>query len=64
MSTIVLVPDALREAINAKLDAAIEEHPDAQKDREILFSQLLAFSDEHGFIPDFSLSRCENAEPD
>ena len=57
---IVIVPDSLREAINAKLDAAIKDHPDAEKDREHLFNQLLSFFDQHGYIPDFSLARTDS----
>jgi hypothetical protein len=52
---LVIVPDSLRNAINAKLDAAIAEHPDAEKDREVLYSQLLGYFNEHGVIPDFTL---------
>ena len=52
---LVIVPDSLRDAINVKLDAAIAEVPDAEKDREVLYGQLLGYFDEHGVVPDFSL---------
>lgn len=52
----VIVPNELRDAINAKLDAAISKCPDAEQDREALYSQLLAYFDEHGEIPDFDLA--------
>jgi hypothetical protein len=59
--SMVIVPDVLRSAIDRKLDAAIAETPDAERDREVLFRQLLSFFDEHGYIPDFSLRKREPA---
>lgn len=53
----VIVPNALADEINRKLDAAIAEVPGAAKDREALYSSLLAYFDEHGVVPDFSLER-------
>lgn len=53
----VIVPDVLRDAINAKLDAALLEHPDAAVDRDIYYHTLLRYFDEHGEIPEFSLVR-------
>lgn len=52
----VVVPDSLRNAINNKLDAAIADCPDAAKDRDALYGQLLAFFNEHGRVPDFTLA--------
>jgi hypothetical protein len=52
---LVIVPNSLRDAINAKLDAAIAQAPDAEKDRDVLYGQLLAYFNEHGVVPDFSL---------
>jgi len=53
----VIVPNSLRDAINAKLDAALASCPDAVKDRDALYSQLLDYFDEHGEVPDFTLDR-------
>lgn len=53
----LVVPDYIFDAINAKLDAAIEKHPDAEADRDTLCSQLIDFVDEHGYVPDFDLAR-------
>jgi hypothetical protein len=52
----VIVPDYIADQINAKLDAAFELCPDAAKDREHLYGQLIAYFDEHGRVPDFSLA--------
>lgn len=57
----VIVPDSLREAINARLDAAFAELPDedraiAEKDRDFLYRQLLDAFDKYGTIPDFRLA--------
>lgn len=57
MSKLVIVPDSLRAAINARLDAAIAACPEAAADREALYGQLLAYFDEHGVIPDFTIAR-------
>jgi hypothetical protein len=53
----VIVPDSLRDAIMAKLDAEIAKHPDAEKDRAALYSHLLGYFNEHGVVPEFTLQR-------
>lgn len=50
-----IVPDSLRNAINAKLDAAIAACPDAERDRAKLYNELLVYFNEYGIIPEFSL---------
>jgi hypothetical protein len=52
---IVIVPNSLNAAINEKLDAAIAGCPGAEKDREILYGQLLDYFNEYGVIPDFTI---------
>ena len=54
---LVIIPDSLRKAIMAKLDAAIAMEPAAEKDRDALYQQLLAYFNEHGTIPDFTLKK-------
>ena len=54
---IVIVPNDLRDAINGKLDAALAECPDAEKDRVVFYRQLLCYFDEYGVVPDFSLEK-------
>lgn len=51
----VIVPESLRQAINTKLDAAIAVVPDAAKDRDELYRQLVTFFNENGYVPDFSI---------
>jgi hypothetical protein len=52
----VVVPDSLHDVLNAKLDAAFADAPaDAVADRAALYEQLLAYFDEFGFIPDFTI---------
>jgi len=51
----VIVPNELSNAIYAKIDAAIADCPDASKDREAFFQQLLDYYNDNGVIPDFSL---------
>jgi hypothetical protein len=52
---IVIVPDTLADAINAKLEAAYLLVPDAAKERANHFHVLLDYYNEHGVLPDFSL---------
>lgn len=52
---IVIVPDTLRAAIDAKLDAAIADCPGSEVDREHLYGVLLGYFNEHGVVPDFSI---------
>jgi hypothetical protein len=53
----LIVPTYIIDAINAKLDAALADVPDAAKDREHLYSSLLTYFSEHGVIPDFSIAK-------
>lgn len=53
----VIVPNFVRDAINRKLDEMIAAEPLAAKDREYLYSQLLAYFSEYGVIPEFALKR-------
>ena len=56
MPGFLIVPDALHDAINQRLDAAIAQCPDAAKDREHLYRQLLEAFNEHGVIPEFTIA--------
>lgn len=58
---IVVVPDTLHAEINRALDAALSKAPGAEPDRELFYEQLLAFFDEHGVLPEFSLVRDADA---
>lgn len=58
----VIVPDSLYDRIQAKLDEAFKKCPDAEKDREHLYHQLLSYYDDNGTLPDFSLSKAEKPE--
>lgn len=55
----LIVPNTLTDAINAKLDRALKECPEAEKDREELFRQILSHFNEHGVIPDFVIGKRE-----
>jgi len=59
--TLVIVPNSLRDAINAKLDAAIMACPEdwafSEGERENLYNLLLRYFDEHGVVPDFTLQK-------
>ena len=58
----LIVPNYVRDAINAKLDAALAEVPAAEKDREHLYHGLLMYFNEHGVIPDFTLAKTAEAD--
>lgn len=54
---LVIVPNALTDAINAKIDAEIAKLPEHDREkaegcRDHLFHQLLGYFDEYGVIPD------------
>jgi hypothetical protein len=51
-----IVHNDLRDAIYRKIDKALEEVPDAKSDRDVFYEQLLSYYNEHGRIPDFSIT--------
>ena len=53
---LVVVPNYIWDAIEAKLDMAIALHPEAENDREYLRSQLITYVDKYGTIPEFTLA--------
>ena len=59
----VVVPNVVGDEINRKLDEQIALHPDAAKDREVLYKQLVAYFNDHGSVPDFSLQRHPELQP-
>lgn len=66
MPKLVIVPEGLRAAINARLDAAFAGLPEderaiAENDREFLYHQLLEAFDQYGVIPEFALERRDPA---
>ena len=54
---IVIVPNVLADAINKRLDDAFLLCPEAVKDRDHLYHQLLEYFDEHGIIPEFEIKK-------
>ena len=61
MSRMVIVPDSLREAIDTAIDKALINAPaEAAVDREHYFNQLLAYFDENGVLPDFSIGKVQS----
>jgi hypothetical protein len=57
MTHLVILPNYISEEIDRRLDAEFAKHPNAAPDRELFRSQLIAYVDEHGVIPDFSLEK-------
>ena len=57
----VIVPNVLSAAINRALDLAIAECSDAAPNRELFYDRLLAYFNEYGEIPEFSLAKREDA---
>jgi hypothetical protein len=61
---LVIVPDALRQAIHAKIDAALLSLPaEAAAHREQFYSELLAYYDERGSIPSFTVAATGTPTP-
>ena len=57
--SIVIVPNIVREAIDAKIDKQLLLQPSLKKHRKEIFQELLEYFDEHGEIPDFTLREVE-----
>ena len=55
----VIVPNVLRDSLYDAIDAALENCPDAVDERDDLYRQLLAYYNEHGRIPEFTLAKRE-----
>lgn len=55
MTRLVIVPNALRDAINARLDEVTAAAPAAAADREYFYNELLNHYDRYGVIPNFRL---------
>ena len=55
--SLVIVPNALRDAINARIDEALAACPEAAVEREEFYGALLAYYDEHGVIPEFTIGK-------
>lgn len=55
--TLVVVPESLHNAITAVLDEALAGLPDAEKDRDHLYRQLLGYFHEHGVLPSFTIEK-------
>lgn len=53
----VLVPDYVNDAINKALDQALSAKPEAASRRDEFYSILLAYFDEHGYVPDFLITK-------
>lgn len=55
MTSVMIVPNSLRDAIYAKIDIAIAQCPGATPGRDYFYDRLLEYFNEHGEIPDFDL---------
>ena len=60
----VIVYNELRYAIYRKVDEALEAAPEFRSERESIYRDILAYYDEHGTIPDFSLRPAQGGERD
>jgi hypothetical protein len=57
MTRLVIVPDLVADMIEAAVDRAIDQNPDAARDRDYIYQVLLDYYDEHGVIPQFTLEK-------
>lgn len=53
---LVIVPNELSDEINRRLDSAIASCPGAEVERSQLYDQLVSYFNDHGVIPDFSIT--------
>ena len=56
-SRLVIVPIALHDEIEARLDAAQATDPGISEERDALRSMLVSLFDECGYLPDFAIER-------
>ncbi len=54
--TLLIVPNHVRDAIEAAIDKELNGRPLEAAEREDIYHDLLRYYDEHGVIPDFSLT--------
>lgn len=54
--TLLVVPNAIRDAIYAAIDKALDGRPCTDESREVIYGQILAYYDEYGRIPAFDLT--------
>lgn len=59
----LVVPNSLRDELYARIDAQIEQCPQAGPDREVIYHRLLRYFNEHGVIPEFELTPAPTPEP-
>ncbi len=60
---LVIIPQMLIDKLNAALDAAYANAPEAAKgERDIHYNQLLAFVDQYGYVPEFSINKAAMGE--
>ncbi len=52
---VVVVFNELRDELYRRIDKELERCPGALPDRQIFYDNLLAYYDEHGVIPEFTL---------
>lgn len=53
----VIVPNELSDAIYERIDKQLEKVPSLVDQREDIYHELLAYFNEHGVIPDFTLEK-------
>jgi hypothetical protein len=59
----IIIPNVLRDAINAKIDAALKDLPaEANVDREVFYQQILAYYNDTGQIPDFKIEKRNSSD--
>lgn len=56
MKTVIL-PNSLRDEINAAIDAALKGRVCSDDERRSIFAQLLSYVDAYGVLPEFSLDK-------
>lgn len=52
---LVIVPDALEASMKEMIDREVAKYPEAERERDIIRSQLIAFFSRYGYLPEFTL---------
>jgi hypothetical protein len=57
MSGILIVPDALYDAIHEAITKAAKDNPEIEKDRDSLYRELLDVFNQFGYLPAFRIEK-------
>ena len=58
----IILPDGVKDEINRRVDAFLEDHPDREIDRDELYDEMIQFFGHRGQIPEITLREQTNEQ--